>query len=287
MVEVADGVQLWAEESGDPEGSPLLLVMGANASSATWPTGLVTGLGAHHRVIRYDHRDTGRSTTSVGPPTYAIRDLAPDALAVLDAFGVDRAHVLGMSMGGTLVQLLLLDAAHRLLSATLLATSALGSGLAGDGTDGLPGVSDRLLELWQSMADDRDEDAELAWRVEHWRVLNGDVLPFDADEFRAMESRAATHAGTWHAPTAHAVAAQDGLDRGHELRAVAVPTLVVQAPEDPINPPPHGRHLAGLIPSATLVSVPGMGHALPGSVVPELVAAVTHHTLSVDRTVPS
>lgn len=207
MVDVADGVQVWAEESGDPRGTPLLLVMGANASSATWPPGLLDRLGAHHRVIRYDHRDTGRSTASDGEPSYAIRDLAGDALALLDAFGIDRAHVLGMSMGGVLVQLLLLDAPERLLSATLLATAALGSGLAGQGEDALPGVDPRLLALWQTMGEERDEAAELDWRVEHWRLLNGDVLPFDDGEFRAMEARAVAHAGTWRGSTAHVTAA--------------------------------------------------------------------------------
>lgn len=282
MVDVADGVQVWAEESGDPHGTVLLLVMGANASSATWPPSLLEGLGRHHRVIRYDHRDTGRSTTSTGAPTYAVRDLADDALAVLDAYGVDRAHVVGMSMGGVLVQLLLLDAPERLRSATLLTTSALGSGLAGRGEDELPGVDPCLLELWQTMGEDRDEEAELDWRVEHWRLLNGDVVPFDAAEFRASEARAAAHAGTWRSPTAHAVAAQDGLERGEELRTVTVPTLVVEGPEDPINQPPHGAHLAGLLGSGTLVTVPGMGHALPAAVVPALVEAITRHTGAVD-----
>ncbi|MGJ7441528.1 alpha/beta fold hydrolase [Aquipuribacter sp. MA13-6] len=283
MVDVADGVQVWAQESGDRRATPLLLVMGANASSATWPSALLDGLGQHHRVIRYDHRDTGRSTWSTGEPSYAIRDLARDAVAVLDAFDVDRAHVLGMSMGGVLVQLLLLDAPERLRSAVLLTTSALGSGLAGRGQDQLPEVDPRLLELWQSMGEERDEAAELDWRVEHWRLLNGDVLPFDAGEFRAMERGVAAHAGTWHGSTAHAVASQEGLDRGLELGSVTVPTLVVHGPEDPVNPPPHGAHLAGLLGNGTLVTVPGMGHALPATVVPALVEAITQHTSPVDR----
>ena len=100
---------LWAEELGDPDGTPLLLVMGANASGVAWPDTLVDRLAVRHRVVRYDHRDTGRSTRAFAVHPYAIRDLADDALAVLDALGIDRAHVVGMSMGGTLVQLLLVD----------------------------------------------------------------------------------------------------------------------------------------------------------------------------------
>ena len=145
LVRLDDRTVLWAEERGNPAGSPLLLVMGANASGVTWPDALVDRLAVRHRVIRYDHRDTDRP--------YAIRDLAEDAVAVLDALGVDRAHVVGMSMGGVLVQLLLLDHPDRLLSATVLATAALGAGLAApDGSPGeLPGPAPELLEHWQTM----------------------------------------------------------------------------------------------------------------------------------------
>jgi pimeloyl-ACP methyl ester carboxylesterase len=129
-IPVAPGVELWAEERGDPASTPLLLVMGANASGLTWPEALVDRLARQHRVVRYDHRDTGRSTPAFETAPYAIRDLATDAVRLLDGLGIDRAHVVGMSMGGTLVQLLLLDHPDRLRSATVLATSALGSGLA-------------------------------------------------------------------------------------------------------------------------------------------------------------
>ncbi|KUG56518.1 esterase [Kocuria rosea subsp. polaris] len=277
--------ELWVEETGRPEGSPLLLVMGANASGATWPDELVARLGARHRVVRYDHRDTGRSTRAFAEHPYALRDLAADAVAVLDALGLDRAHAVGMSMGGTLVQLLLLDHPGRLLSATVLATSALGAGLAdpsGAGDVDLPGPDPRLLELWQHLADPRDPDEEILWRVEHWRILNGDALPFDPEEFRRLEERVVAHSGTADNPAAHALADQSGLDRAGELAGVTVPVLVVEAPEDPVNPPPHAQHLAASIGSARLVTVPGLGHALPHSVLGPLADVVLEHTAAVD-----
>jgi pimeloyl-ACP methyl ester carboxylesterase len=283
-IPVAPGVGLWAEERGDPASTPLLLVMGANASGLTWPETLVDRLARQHRVFRYDHRDTGRSTPAFETAPYAIRDLATDAVRLLDGLGIDRAHVVGMSMGGTLVQLLLLDHPDRLLSATVFATSALGSGLADvAGNSDLPGPAPRVLEYWQTMGEQREAEAELAWRVEHWRLLNGDGVPFDPAEFRALEERVVAHSGSTRSRVAHALADSSGLDRGTELAAVRVPTLVVEAPEDPINPPPHAAHLAAVIGSARLVTVPGMGHALPAAVLAPLADAILAHTAAVDR----
>ena len=178
--------------------------MGANTSAVAWPDDLVDRLATRHRVIVYDHRDTGRSTWAFADRPYAIRDLATDAGTVLDAFGVDRAHAVGMSMGGVIVQLLLLDQPERLRSATVFCTAALGS----------------------------------------WRLLNGDELPFDPHVWRRREQRAIDHAGRFENPSAPALADQSGLERGGELTASVVPTLVVEAPADPINPPPHTPHLA-------------------------------------------
>jgi pimeloyl-ACP methyl ester carboxylesterase len=284
LVRLDDATVLWAEERGDPAAPALLLVMGANASGLTWPDPLVDRLAARHRVIRYDHRDTGRSSRVFEAHPYAVRDLAEDAVAVLDALGVDRAHVVGMSMGGVLVQLLLLDHPDRLLSATVLATAALGVGLAAPdgGPVELPGPAPELLEHWESMGEDRDRAAELGWRVEHWRRLAGNVLPFDPAEFRAVEEAVMAHSGEVRGPVAHALADQSGLDRGPELAANRVPTLVVEAPEDPINPPPHAANLVATIGAASLVTVPGMGHALPAVVLGPLAAAIEAHTAAVD-----
>jgi pimeloyl-ACP methyl ester carboxylesterase len=283
FVDVAPGVRLWAEETGLADGSPLLLVMGANASGLAWPDDLVRAFGERHRVVRYDHRDTGRSTWAFDAQPYAIRDLAEDAVRVLDALGIARAHVVGMSMGGTLVQLLLLDHPDRLLSATVFAASVLeGAGDGGAAPATFTDTDPRLLELWQHLADPRDRDAEVAWRVAHWRLLNGEDIAFDAEEFRRLEERVIEHAGRHDNPAAHARADQGGLARGAELARVTVPTLVLEAPNDPINPPPAAARIAAAVPTADLVTVPGMGHALPLPVRQPLAAAVLEHTGRVD-----
>ncbi|GAA5167468.1 alpha/beta fold hydrolase [Pseudonocardia eucalypti] len=278
FIEVEPGVRLWAEESGKPDGEPLLLVMGANAAGLAWPDPLVAALGREHRVIRYDHRDTGRSSRVFHDQPYPITRLASDAIAVLDGLGLARAHVAGMSLGGTLVQLLVLDHPDRLLTATLWSTAALGAWSPTDGESrALPGPDPALLELWQHMADPRDREAELDWRVAHWRLLRGDG-PFDADESRRLEERIIEHSGGHENPAAHALADPSGLDRGPELAKVRTPTLVIDARKDPVNPPPHAEHLASVISGARLVVVPELGHALGSDVVPALTEEILRHT---------
>ncbi|CRK54983.1 putative hydrolase [Alloactinosynnema sp. L-07] len=224
-------------------------------------------------MIRYDHRDTGKSTHAFAENPYAITDLAADAVAVLDGFGVEKAHVVGMSMGGIVGQLLLLDHPDRLRTMTLLCTAA----LFGADSPEWAGPSPELLALWQELGQPRDRAAEIDWRVRHWKILNGGVIPFDEAEFRRMEERIIEHAGTHTEFPAHAHADTSGLVRGDELTTVRIPTLVVQGPEDPVNPPPQGEHIAKLIPGAELLEIPGMGHALPSAVHGPLAEAVLKH----------
>jgi len=285
FVDTGAGYRLWARAIGPDAASPLLLVMGANASGVAWPEELVQRLADQHRVIIYDHRDTGRSTWAFADRPYAIRDLAGDAVRVLDAFGAERAHVVGMSMGGTLVQLLLVDHPDRLRSATVFCTAALGSWQPDgddDATTALPGPDPRLLAMWETMGERRDPEAELDWRVEHWRLLNGDQLAFDPAVWRQLEQRVIEHSGRVESPSAHALADPSGLERGPQLAASDVPTLVVEAPADPINPPPHGAHLQATIGNASLVTVAGMGHALHPLVLEPLATAILRHTTAVD-----
>ncbi|WP_256104337.1 alpha/beta fold hydrolase [Streptomyces sp. ODS05-4] len=284
FVDVAPDVRLWVEERGPADAPALLLIMGAQASGLAWPEELVDLLAARHRVIRYDHRDTGRSTWSYDRRPYALPELAGDALAVLDALGVDRAHVVGMSMGGMLTQLLLADHPKRLLTATLMGTGAL-SVRPYTGPDGaqtpaaeLPGVDPKLVRLWSEPAEERGLEAELDRRVEHWRLLSGDLVPFDAEAARALERRIVEHTGHHRTSTAHARADTAGMERTGELAVNRVPTLVVSAPAEPVYPPPHADHLAQVIGGARLVAVPGMGHALPREVHQPLSAAILEHT---------
>src|SRR5688500_10114040 len=125
----ANGVDLCVEAFGDPTDPALLLIMGSSASMDWREDELCRRLAGSRFVIRYDQRDTGRSVTyPAGAPPYTMHDLAADAVGVLDAFGLARAHVVGMSMGGAVAQLVALDHADRVMSLTLIATAAAGPG---------------------------------------------------------------------------------------------------------------------------------------------------------------
>jgi pimeloyl-ACP methyl ester carboxylesterase len=279
------GLRLWAEAVGAADGPALLLVAPANQASTSWPDEFVGPLAARHRVIRYDHRDTGRSTVP-GSDTgdaddeyvdYGAVELAEDAVAVLDAFGVDRAHVLGMGLGGLLTQLLVLDHPDRLASAVLVCSTA----LSAPGDPVLPAPDPALRRLWAEVDDPRDEQGELDWRVEHWRLLDGAGHAFDEAGFRALEERAIAHRGRPDPVTTHSRLDLAGLDRGAELAGSTVPVLVVEATADPVHPPPHAAHLAAAIGphGARLVRVDGMGHAISRAAAPALAAAVLTHTI--------
>ena len=273
----AGTVRLWSEDRGEPGAAPVLLVMGAGAAAPGWPDEFVELLvEGGCRVIRYDHRDTGRSTAvPAAEADYDLGDLARDAVAVLDAHGVDRAHVVGMSMGGLIGQLLAVDHADRLRSLTLTHTGALDMGT----TDENPAVGpERLTRVIALAEPGATEEAELERRVALWRELHGDALPFDPAEYLRLERRVIAHAGTFLPSTGHIRLASTPLPRGaDDLRTAATPTLVVQGGQDPFFPLGHGRHLAGLLPDARLLEIPELGHALPAVVHRRVADAILDH----------
>ncbi|GAA1398410.1 alpha/beta fold hydrolase [Pseudonocardia kongjuensis] len=288
-VEVEPGVTVWVEDLPAADGAvpaaPMLLVAGADETGlGRWPDPLVDRLRTRHRVVRYDHRDTGRSAHRFDERPYRLADLAADALRVLDACGIDRVHAVGAALGGELVQLLALDHPDRLVSAALLATTPLetapqGTTAAGPSGGGLPGPAREILRMRQELHDPRDERGELAWRVEFRRRLCGTVLPFDRAEHAALERAVMAHSGRVEPSTAHTTEADPaGLDRGAELGRITVPTLVVEGPEDPVHPPPHARLLAGRIGAAARpATVDGMGHLLPAVVHGPVAALLLEH----------
>ncbi|WP_253448003.1 alpha/beta fold hydrolase [Halomonas sp. Y3] len=280
---------LWSESAGSNQADTILLVSGANASALMWPGEFVELLISRgYRVIRYDHRDTGRSTfMEFDEAPYTVENLAADAISVLDAWQVDKAHVVGLSIGATLGQVLALDHPERLYSLTLMCGAALDVDFVGNmnrafsgesSLDGLPLPKKEVLEaLSQRATPSRTKEEELDRRVNEWRLLSGNKFEFDESDFRQREQRCIEHAGTWAQPGNHAIATPVSLSRGKELKDVYVPTLVIQGSEDPLNPPPHGKHIADLLPNGRLVEIDGLGHCLPKALLSRLADEIGNH----------
>lgn len=274
-VVTVDGVALCLEAFGDPSRPALLLISGMSASMDWWDAAFCGRLAdAGRYVIRYDHRDTGRSASSpAGRPTYSTVDLTTDPLRVLDALGVERAHLVGLSMGGGIAQELAALHPGRVLSITLVATSAAGS--RADPTP-LPGSDPRIAD---APAEPRWDDraAVVDFLVENERLYGG-TLAFDAARVRRVAEGVVDRTADVHAAVAnHALA--EGPAVAFRLADLDVPTLVLHGTSDPLFPLPHGRALAAEIPGATLVVLEGMGHEVPP---PELwdvvVPAIVAHT---------
>lgn len=280
---------LWSESIGSDQEDTILLVAGANAPALMWPDEFVELLVSKgYHVIRYDHRDTGRSTfMKFDEAPYTLEDLAADAVSVLNAWEVDKAHVVGLSIGATLGQALAIDHPDRLYSLTLMCGAALDVDFVGNITrafsgesspDGLPLPKKEVLEaLSQRGTPSNTMEEELDRRVKEWSLLSGNKLEFDESDFRLREQRCIEHTGTWVQPGNHAMATPISLSRGKELKRVQVPTLVIQGSEDPLNPPPHGKHIVDLLPNGRLVEIYGLGHCLPKALLSRLAVEISNH----------
>lgn len=289
-VPVTPDVTLWTESQGQEDHPTVLLIAGGNLSSQSWPQPFVDRLlDREVRVLRYDHRDTGKSSTSTDFHTnpYGFDDLVADALAVLDVWDVEQAHLVGMSLGHTIVQLLATAHPERVASWCALLGGALdidfdaGLDLAMAGAhsaDGLPLPTTRFLEVINLMSEPaaNPEDA-LEQRVQKWRLLNGVDVEFDETAFREYEQRAIDHAGTTTEPFAHHLIPQPPLERARALKDVAAPLLAIQAEQDPAAPPPHAQHLADLVPNSRVVTIHDMGHAIAPHVHERLTAVICDH----------
>ncbi|TDC50448.1 alpha/beta hydrolase [Jiangella ureilytica] len=277
----AGDAQLCAEAFGSPDHPAILLIGGAAASMDYWEDEFCSRLAAPGRfVIRYDFRDTGRSTAyPAGSPGYSGADLVTDALAVLDGYGVAAAHLYGISMGAGIAQQIAVDHPERVLSLTLQSTSPTGP-LGPDNPD-LPPMSAQLAEMFASEEPGPDwsnRDAALAALVDGLRPFDG-AIPPDLDGERTVAARMYDRTADIAASqTNHWILEGGGLERG-QLARITAPTLVLHGTADPLLPLPHGEALAAEIPGARLVPLEGMGHQYPPRAVWDtVVAEVVAHT---------
>jgi pimeloyl-ACP methyl ester carboxylesterase len=256
MIE-ANGVELCTESFGDPAEPPILLVMGIGGSMLWWEEGFCRMLAEGGRfVIRYDHRDTGRSVTyEPGRPEYTGADLVADAVGVLDAYRVTAAHMVGVSAGGAFAQLLALELPDRVLSLVLISTSP-----ATPGQRGLPSATERYRRfLANATVDWSDAESVIEYLVGYARVLAGEERPFDEAAARELVRRDVERAHNIASSENHALIAE-GDAPSEPLSSIAVPTLVIHGTADPMFPLEHGRALAEEIPGARLLPLEGAGH---------------------------
>ncbi len=280
-------LQLWTESFGDPSRPAVLLIMGAWNQGIVWPDEFCTEIARQgYYVIRYDHRDTGQSSSVdfVTAP-YDLNDLTRDAVAVLDGHAVRKSHVIGMSMGGFIGQLLALDYPDRVLTLTLLMSSPDHSvavaAILGQGTSGyqLSPPAAPMLEDFTRMRLNLPKSDEEAMQnaVESWRLANGDGVPFDEPYTRLLLERAGARTKSPLSAYNHTWAMASSPGRTERLAQITVPTFVIHGERDPLLPLDHGVALAKAIPGARLIVIPDMGHMLPPRLCGQIASVIREH----------
>jgi pimeloyl-ACP methyl ester carboxylesterase len=273
-------IELAWDELGDPDGEPMLMVMGLGAQLINWPEPFCEMLGERgYRVIRFDNRDSGHSTKLDGPPpktipmlfglrrglAYTLEDMADDGVGLLDALEIDSAHFVGASMGGMISQVAAYHRPERVRSLGLIMTGS------GKRTASFPRLR-ALGTLLARPARSREQFTELVLKT--FRVIGSPDHETDEEWLRA---NAAAIWDRGHSPAGvarqlHACTVSG--DRGKRLRAVTAPAVVIHGNRDPLIRPAAGKALAKAIPGAELQLIPGMGHDLPPALWPEIVDAI-------------
>jgi pimeloyl-ACP methyl ester carboxylesterase len=274
-------VRLCVEAFGQPDDPTILLISGAAESMDGWDPAWCEQLAAAgRRVVRYDHRDSGRSTSSPpGHPSYPGSALTGDVLRLLDALGVDRAHLVGLSMGGAIAQEVAARHPDRVATITLVATSP--AGRRRDESP-LPPPEPRVAESFGDPPpepDWTDREAVVDHLVESYRPYAGS-LGFDEPVTRRLVEHVVGRTVDIEAASKnHWLVAGDDEDDGFAMTDIVAPTLVIHGTTDPMFPLAHGEALAREIADATLLRVPGMGHERPPVAVrAEATEAILRHT---------
>jgi pimeloyl-ACP methyl ester carboxylesterase len=264
------GAQLCVQAFGRPADPALLLIAGGASAMDWWETAFCERLAEAGRfVLRYDQRDTGQSTHApVGHPGYSMNDLVHDAFAVLDAFDIAQAQVVGLSMGATVAMRMALEAPRRVSALALISASP--------GGPKLPPMSPALAAYFEqdgSSPDWHDRDAVVEHLVGSLHAFGG-KLPLDEAAARTLAGRVFDRSEDMSvSETNHWLVGRDNAPLRDRLKEIAAPTLVLHGTDDPLYPAEHGRVLAREIPGARLVLLDGMGHEVPPRVLWDQVIA--------------
>ena len=278
------------ETQGNPDGEPILLIMGLGMQLVSWPDSFCEGLVKQgFYVIRFDNRDSGLSTklTHLGKPNtalavlkmmlrmrlksgYTLDDMAADAIGVLDALKIEKAHIVGASMGGMIAQIIAGKYPERALSLTSIMSTS--------GRRGLPGPTKEARKILFVKPPAPDKiDAVVNHFVNTLRVIGSrDYLASEEvlhQRIRVGVERSLEPVGT----TRQLLAIAASGDRVELLKQMQVPTLVVHGKNDPLVPIECGRETARLVPHAVLQEIEGMGHDLPDEFNPLITQLIGDH----------
>ena len=269
---IADSVEIATQAFGDPSHQPTLLIMGAMASMLWWPEAFCRRLAARGRyVIRYDNRDTGLSTFyEPGSASYTMDDMAEDAVRVLDAYGIDSAHLVGMSLGGMIAQIATLAHPARVKTLTLISTTPIGID-----TSALPQTSDSYMEHAAAgeSIDWNDNAQVIDFIVKDTRMIAGTAHPYDEASARDLVERDVKRAKNFISATNHFMLKAGDAGK-NKLSGLAAPLLIIHGTADPIVPAEHGELLAKTAEGAKLLRLAGGGHEIHPEDWDEIIAAI-------------
>ncbi len=293
-----DGLRLAYETFGDEAGRPLVLIMGLASQMLIWHEDFCRQLVERgHYVVRFDNRDVGLSDRchQLGRPSllrsviaarrgrpvraaYTLDDMAADTAGLMTALGLERAHVMGASMGGMIAQAMAIRYPRRVLSLTSIMSST--------GNRRLP------LPTWRATRfllrrPPRNRDAYADYCVGLWRTIGSPGYPFDEAYIRRRSARVFDRGLTGGGSLRQMVAILHHGDRRPDLARLALPALVIHGLEDPLAPASAGRDTARSIPGAALMLLEGVGHSLPREVWPKVIDAISAMTETAgDRSSP-
>jgi pimeloyl-ACP methyl ester carboxylesterase len=281
LIAPANGIELCYQEMGDADGEPLLLVMGLATQMLAWDEGFCGLLAdSGFRVIRFDNRDIGRSTklTSAGVPRrvdmmvgrragapYLLRDMAADAVGLIDHLGIDSALVVGASMGGMIVQTMAIEHPERVRSMVSIMSNT------GSRWTGMPSRKAMAVLMGRPP---RGREAAIERAVKTFQVIGSPGYPFEEERVRQIAGRSYDrgHSAAGVLRQLHAITASG--DRTEALRGVRVPTTVIHGNRDVLVRPAGGRATARAVPNARLRMIDGMGHDLPRQLWPVFVEEI-------------
>ncbi len=278
------------ESLGDPSQPAIMLIMGLGMQLTGWPDDFCHGLVARgYRVVRFDNRDCGLSArapgkkranlllamaaAALGLPVrtpYTLEDMAGDAVGLMDRLGIGRAHIVGVSMGGMIAQVLAARFPQRVLSLTSIMSSS------GNRRVSRPSKPARKV-LLRRPADPKDTESVIDHLVEMFGVIGSPGYPSSREELRQRVGHSVRRAYEPAGTARQLLAIIASGDRRKLLRTISAPTLVIHGASDPLVPLAAGRDTATQIPGASLLVIDGMGHDLPDALLPHLVQAIADH----------